>query len=69
MTMSKGALLYEEKQQRQANHLCLYCGGLGYMTMNCPHIKNVVHTKILKARYHKNTQLCVKHEWDHLGLE
>ena len=39
MTMLEGVVSYEEKQQRRANSLCLYCGHIGHITMNSPHIK------------------------------
>ena len=32
-----GPLSEEEKQRQSANRLCLYCGGPGHITINCPH--------------------------------
>ena len=32
----RGPLSEEEKQRRCANRLCLYCGGLGHIAINCP---------------------------------
>ena len=32
-----GPLSEEEKQQRRANRLCLYCGGPGHIAVNYPH--------------------------------
>ena len=36
-TRRRGPLLEKEKQQRQANQLCLYCDGSGHIAVNCPH--------------------------------
>ena len=35
-TRRRGPLSDEEKQRRRANRLCLYCGGLGHIAINCP---------------------------------
>ena len=35
-TGRRGPLSDEEKQRRRANRLCLYCGGLGHIAINCP---------------------------------
>jgi hypothetical protein len=37
MTWRRGPLSDEEKQRRQANHLCLYCVGSGHIAIHCPH--------------------------------
>jgi 6-phosphogluconolactonase/glucosamine-6-phosphate isomerase/deaminase len=37
ITCHLGALSEEETQRRWANRLCLYCGGLGHIAMNCPY--------------------------------
>ena len=36
-TRCRGPLPEEEKQQRRANRLCLYCGEPGHVAVNCPH--------------------------------
>ena len=36
-TYRRGPLSEEEKQRHRANQLCLNCGGLGYIAVNCPH--------------------------------
>ena len=36
-TRRRGPLTETEKQRRRANRLCLYCGGLGHIAINCPH--------------------------------
>jgi hypothetical protein len=36
-TRRRGPLSDEEKQRRRVNRLCLYCGGPGHITINCPH--------------------------------
>ena len=36
-TRRQGPLSDAEKQRCLANRLCLYCGGLGHIAMNCPH--------------------------------
>ena len=33
----RSPLSKEEKRRRRANKLCLYCGGPGHITINCPH--------------------------------
>ena len=37
VTQRRGSLSEEEKQRRRANHLCLYCGGLGHIAIHCLH--------------------------------
>ena len=36
-TRCRVPLTETEKQRRQANHVCLYCGGLGHITINFRH--------------------------------
>ena len=36
-TRRQGPLSDAEKQRRRTNRLCLYCGGLGPIAVNCPH--------------------------------
>ena len=36
-TRHRGPLTETEKQRRQANRLCLYCGGPRHIAINCPH--------------------------------
>ena len=36
-THHHGPLSEEEKQRRRSNRFCLYCGGPGYIVVNCSH--------------------------------
>jgi hypothetical protein len=36
-TRKRGPLSEEQKERRQANRLCLYCGGPGHIAINCQH--------------------------------
>ena len=37
MTRRCEPLTEEEKQRCRENRLCIYCGGLGHIAVNCPH--------------------------------
>ena len=36
-TQRRGSLSDAEKQRRRVHCLCLYCGNLGHIAVNCPH--------------------------------
>ena len=51
-TSHRGPLSEEEKQQRQANRLHLYCGGLEHIAVNCPHRPKRKVNQIVPSPFH-----------------
>ena len=56
----RGPLSEEEKQQRRANRLCLYCGGPRHTVVICPHRpRRQVNQIIASSNYTKPESISV----------